>query len=182
MTCISAPLTMGNVPFGRGGTTDGDAGWKQQNKQQDTNVVYKFMNLQKGGTLIDAYNREQNGLEAVRTIIRDELDSFMYGHGKGKVIRKIDFIKWKRRCKTDLKVSGHKGMFLYSVVVTILDFSWKLSAILQLLQYISTIIFNQILIFLNNGKNGSCLTWLATLLEEKRRWLIINASPRSLVN
>ena len=30
----------------------------------------------------------------------------------------------------------------------------------------------------NNGRNGSCLTWLATSLEEKRRWLIINASPR----
>ena len=30
----------------------------------------------------------------------------------------------------------------------------------------------------NNGRNGSCLTWLATSLEEKRRWLISNASPR----
>ena len=30
----------------------------------------------------------------------------------------------------------------------------------------------------NNGRNGSCLTWLATSLEEKRRWLITNASPR----
>ena len=30
----------------------------------------------------------------------------------------------------------------------------------------------------NNGRNGSCLTWLATSLEEQRRWLIINASPR----
>ena len=30
----------------------------------------------------------------------------------------------------------------------------------------------------NNGRNGSCLTWLATSLEEKRRWLIFNASPR----
>ena len=27
----------------------------------------------------------------------------------------------------------------------------------------------------NNGRNGSCLTWLATSLEEKRRWLVINA-------
>ena len=30
----------------------------------------------------------------------------------------------------------------------------------------------------NNGRNGSCLTWLATSLEDKRRWLVINASPR----
>ena len=30
----------------------------------------------------------------------------------------------------------------------------------------------------NNRRNGSCLTWLATSLEEKRRWLVINASPR----
>ena len=108
---------MGNVPCGRGSTTDGDAGWKQQNKQQDTNVVYKFMNLQKGGTLIDAYNREQNGLEAVRKIVRDELDSFMYGHGKGKLIRKIDFIKWKRQCKTDLKVSASWALSSYDLVL-----------------------------------------------------------------
>ena len=31
---------------------------------------------------------------------------------------------------------------------------------------------------INNDRNGSCLTWLATSLEEKRRWLIMNASPR----
>ena len=30
----------------------------------------------------------------------------------------------------------------------------------------------------NNGRNGTCLTWLATSFEEKRRWLISNASPR----
>ena len=30
----------------------------------------------------------------------------------------------------------------------------------------------------NNGRNGSCLTWMATSLEKKRRWHIINASPR----
>ena len=30
----------------------------------------------------------------------------------------------------------------------------------------------------NNGRNGSCLTWLATSLQEKRRWLIMNAAPR----
>ena len=30
----------------------------------------------------------------------------------------------------------------------------------------------------NNGRNGSCLTWLAASLEEKRRCLVINASPR----
>ena len=28
----------------------------------------------------------------------------------------------------------------------------------------------------NIGRNGSCLTWLATSLEERRRWPIINAS------
>ena len=30
----------------------------------------------------------------------------------------------------------------------------------------------------NNGGNGSCLRWLANSFEEKRRWLIINSSPR----
>ena len=31
----------------------------------------------------------------------------------------------------------------------------------------------------SNGRNDSCLTWVATsLIEEMRRWPIINASPR----
>ena len=39
-------------------------------------------------------------------------------------------------------------------------------------------IFNFLISRVNNGRNGSCLTWLATSLEEKRRWLTINASLR----
>ena len=35
-----------------------------------------------------------------------------------------------------------------------------------------------LLIVIIMAENGSCLTWLATSLEEKRRWLVINASPR----
>ena len=93
---------MGNVSCVR--TTDSHGGWKQQNKQQDANDVYKYVNLQKGGKLVDAY-KEGNDAEAVRRIIKDELDSFMYNHGKGKLITKIDFIKWKKQCKADLMVS-----------------------------------------------------------------------------
>ena len=32
----------------------------------------------------------------------------------------------------------------------------------------------------NIGRNGSYLTWLATSLEERRRWPVITASPRGL--
>ena len=37
---------------------------------------------------------------------------------------------------------------------------------------------SEYIIIIIMAENGSCLTWLATSLEEKRRWLIINASPR----
>ena len=32
----------------------------------------------------------------------------------------------------------------------------------------------------NNGRNGSCLTWLATSLEEKRRWSGVAEWSRAL--
>ena len=99
---------MGNVPCGR--TTDSHGGWKQQNKQQDANVVYKYVNLQKGGKLVDAFNEEGSSgadLEAVRKIIRDEMETFMYNHGKGKLVSKVEFIKWKKKCNAALTVSIH---------------------------------------------------------------------------
>ena len=56
------------------------------------------------------------------------------------------------------------------------DLTWNEPDALVGKLYLSTGLI--IIINNNNGRNGSCLTWLATSLEEKRRWLIINASPR----
>ena len=54
---------------------------------------------------------------------------------------------------------------------------WKMDAAFPILAR-SSDSESQSLDMYNNGRNGSCLTWLATSLEEKRRWLVINASPR----
>ena len=51
---------------------------------------------------------------------------------------------------------------------------WKLTSVWQSPVTISMLVF----INNNNGRNGSCLTWPAYLIEERRRWPVITTSPR----
>lgn len=82
---------------------DPDSAWKLQNQEQQDNPVYRYVNLQKEGRLIEVYN--QHGPAAVETVVRHELESFLYDGGKGKTVTKIEFIKWKYRCLTKTNVS-----------------------------------------------------------------------------
>ena len=83
--------------------SDDQDGWKKQNKQQEANPLYKYVNLQKEGRLIDVYMEE--GPEAVEALIRDELEPFLYNQGRGQLINKVNFIKWKNRVTAKLEVS-----------------------------------------------------------------------------
>ncbi|KAH9507473.1 hypothetical protein Btru_058187 [Bulinus truncatus] len=69
---------MGNLPCHR---KDKDDAWKQQNIEMPENPVYKFANLAKGGSLIDAYN--EFGIQKVQEIARNEMSKFLY-HPDGK--------------------------------------------------------------------------------------------------
>lgn len=75
---------------------DPDSAWKKQLEEMEANPVYKFAKLNRGGTLIDAY-RTKKGVTAVQEIARNEIQPFLYNGGKGDVITKLDYIKWKRR-------------------------------------------------------------------------------------
>ena len=82
---------------------DLSVGWKQQSKQQAANTVYQFMNLQKSGKLVDVFLSDQ-GVAGVERLIREELDHYMYRSGKGKVVRKIDYVKYRRKATADAMV------------------------------------------------------------------------------
>ena len=82
---------------------DPDNAWQRQNNEQQHNVLYKYINLQRQGRLVEVYGRD--GLEALNAVIRDELGAFLYNDGEGKVVSKAEISGWKRECAANTKVS-----------------------------------------------------------------------------
>lgn len=77
----------------RTSTVHPDAAWKLQNQGPKDNPVYRFVNFQKKGRLIEVY--ESQGAAAAESVIRDEMQCYLYDHGKGKLVTKIEYIRWK---------------------------------------------------------------------------------------
>lgn len=55
-----------------------------------------------GGDLIDAINT--GGLIAVEQLIREQFGVFMYNDGKGQVINRAEFLRWKYRDHTEVTI------------------------------------------------------------------------------
>ena len=97
--------------FWRKKKADPDSAWKLQNKEQKQNPLYKYINLQKGGRLVDVYvDQGEHGLEKV---IREEIEPFLYNGGKGKRVSKVEMIRWKNKQNAKMMVSEKLYMYLY---------------------------------------------------------------------
>ena len=48
---------------------------------------------------------EQYGQKELEDFIRKEIQPLLYNEGKGKVIEKADYVRWKRKCEARLRVS-----------------------------------------------------------------------------
>ncbi len=92
---------MGNLLMSS--TYDPDTEWKQQNYEQKHNLLYRYVNLQKGGELVKIY--EQYGETELEDFIRKEIQPLLYNDGKGKIIEKADYLRWKLKFDARLKVS-----------------------------------------------------------------------------
>lgn len=67
-------------------------------------MLYRYVNLQKGGELVRIY--EQYGQKELEDFIRKEIQPLLYNEGKGKVVEKADFVRWKRKHDAKVKVSA----------------------------------------------------------------------------
>ncbi len=92
---------------------DLDTAWKQQNREQKENQMYKLINLQRGGELIRIY--EDEGPEALQTFIRERVEPLLYNAGKGHMLHKVDYVRWKKKGEAKLKV-GVIFSYIQSVV------------------------------------------------------------------
>ncbi|EDW06285.2 uncharacterized protein LOC6584990 [Drosophila mojavensis] len=65
-------------------------------------LLYKLADYKRGGDLIDAINT--GGLVAVEQLIREQFGVFMYNDGKGQVINRAEFLRWKYRDHTEVTI------------------------------------------------------------------------------
>uniref|UniRef100_A0A1I8MW96 Ion transport domain-containing protein n=1 Tax=Musca domestica TaxID=7370 RepID=A0A1I8MW96_MUSDO len=65
-------------------------------------LLYKLADYKRGGDLIDAINT--GGLVAVEQLIREQFGIFMYNDGKGQVINRAEFLRWKYRDHTEVTI------------------------------------------------------------------------------
>lgn len=56
-------------------------------------LLYKLANYKRGGDLIDAL--QMGGQLRVETLIREEFGVFMYNNGKGQIINRAEYLRWK---------------------------------------------------------------------------------------
>ncbi|ERL85467.1 hypothetical protein D910_02886 [Dendroctonus ponderosae] len=66
-----------------------------QSSNQDQCLLYRLANYKKGGELIDAYNA--GGQIECEKLIRDQFAQLMYQDGKGKIINRSEYLRWKFR-------------------------------------------------------------------------------------
>ncbi|XP_037029755.1 uncharacterized protein LOC119069730 [Bradysia coprophila] len=58
-------------------------------------LLYKLANYKRGGDLIDAF--QTGGQLAVENLIREQFGVFMYNNGKGQMINRAEYLRWKYR-------------------------------------------------------------------------------------
>ncbi|XP_055524196.1 uncharacterized protein LOC129717931 [Wyeomyia smithii] len=56
-------------------------------------LLYKMANYKRGGDLIDAF--QVGGQKAVEQLIRDQFGVFMYNSGRGQIINRAEYLRWK---------------------------------------------------------------------------------------
>ncbi|ALC48690.1 iav [Drosophila busckii] len=79
-----------------------DAVISQSNATACKCLLYKLADYKRGGDLIDAINT--GGLIAVEQLIREQFGVFMYNDGKGQVINRAEFLRWKYRDHTEVTI------------------------------------------------------------------------------
>ncbi|XP_033225475.1 uncharacterized protein LOC117178246 [Belonocnema kinseyi] len=66
-----------------------------QASNEDQCLLYRLANYKKGGELIESYN--QGGQQEVERVISEQFGILMYSGGKGQVINRAEYLRWKFR-------------------------------------------------------------------------------------
>ncbi|XP_068625250.1 uncharacterized protein iav [Battus philenor] len=66
-----------------------------QPSSEDHTVLYKLADYKKGGLLLETYTK--GGMVAAERLIREEFSAYMYAGGRGRVINRAEYLRWKFR-------------------------------------------------------------------------------------
>lgn len=66
-----------------------------KSSNDDDCLLYKLANYKKEGELIDAYNL--GGAQEVEKLIREQFGILMYKDGKGQIVSRTEYLRWKFR-------------------------------------------------------------------------------------
>ncbi|XP_026750647.2 uncharacterized protein LOC113511229 [Galleria mellonella] len=87
----------GKLRFGEGVQAAGsvlDRVISQPHTEEHT-VLYKLADYKKGGLLLETYAK--GGMVAAEKLIREEFSAYMYAGGRGRVINRAEYLRWKFR-------------------------------------------------------------------------------------
>ena len=70
---------------------------------EDDCPLYKLANYKKGGLLVEAFTK--GGSKAVEKMVKTQLSGFMYNKGRGELITRTEFLRWKYRNNKKDKIS-----------------------------------------------------------------------------
>ncbi|XP_060807116.1 uncharacterized protein LOC106135922 [Amyelois transitella] len=62
---------------------------------EEHTVLYKLADYKKGGLLLETYAK--GGMTAAEKLIREEFAAYMYAGGRGRVINRAEYLRWKFR-------------------------------------------------------------------------------------
>lgn len=74
-----------------------------QASSEDECLLYRLANYKKSGELIDAYT--SGGQAKVEKFIREQFSTFMYNDGKGQVINRSEYLRWRFRNQNQVSTS-----------------------------------------------------------------------------
>lgn len=66
-----------------------------QASNEDECLLYRLANYKNGGELIDAFN--VGGQTEVEKLIKEQFGVLMYNDGKGQIINRAEYLRWKFR-------------------------------------------------------------------------------------
>ncbi|XP_050356395.1 uncharacterized protein LOC126777391 [Nymphalis io] len=66
-----------------------------QPSSEDHTVLYKLADYKKGGLLLETYAK--GGMMAAERLIREEFAAYMYAGGRGRIINRAEYLRWKFR-------------------------------------------------------------------------------------
>ncbi|CAK1591096.1 unnamed protein product [Parnassius mnemosyne] len=66
-----------------------------QPSTEEHTVLYKLADYKKGGLLLETYTK--GGMTAAERLIREEFSVYMYAGGRGRVINRAEYLRWKFR-------------------------------------------------------------------------------------